>query len=248
MKQVNEKIRLDKYVASQLGISRTDAKRMLRSGYVTVNGAVCKAGEKLLSIADDTVECNGKKISYKKYSYIMLNKPKGVVSASRSPEDRTVVDLVPEELKRKGLFPAGRLDKDSTGFVLITDDGEFAHSVLSPTRHVPKTYLVTAVSALSEDSLARFESGVELSDGVTKAARISLKNHDGLGRAVYTVTLTEGRYHQIKRMFAALGSGVAELHRVRFGGLELDKSLLPGECRELLPEELALIDKKATIQ
>lgn len=238
---MNEKIRLDKYISSQLGLSRTDAKKTIKSGAVTVNGKSVKNGDMPVDPENDTVSCGGSTIGYKKHVYLMLNKPKGVVSASSSPGDKTVVDLVPEKMKRKGLFPAGRLDKDSTGFVLITDDGEFAHFVLSPAHHIPKTYLVTAVSPLSDSEMTLFKNGVGLSDGVTKPAEISFEKFDGEDRAVYRVTLTEGRYHQIKRMFSALGSGVGELFRIRFGGLELDPDLCEGECRELTSDEVLRI-------
>lgn len=242
---MNGKIRLDKFLASQTGLSRTDAKKKIRSGDVTVNGERAKTGDMTVDTQNDTVMLDGDTVGYKKYVYIMLNKPRGIVSASRSDDEKTVVDLVPPTLYRKGLFPAGRLDKDSTGFVLLTDDGEFAHSVLSPSRHVPKTYIVTASKPLSKENTDTFKVGVPLSDGVTKPAFIAEADGFDTDRPVYSVTLTEGRYHQIKRMFAFFGSEVTGLHRVSFGSLPLDKSLLFGECREILPEELALIKKSS---
>lgn len=208
-----------------------------------MNGTAVKNAEFSVDPENDTVVFCGDSLSYKKYIYIMMNKPADVVSASRSPEERTVVDLVPDSMKRRGLFPAGRLDKDSTGFVLITDDGEFAHSVLSPSRHVPKTYLVTAETELSPENEKKFMSGVELSDGVTKPAKITKTEKYIGGHPVYEVVLFEGRYHQIKRMFSSLGSSVLGLHRISFGGLKLDENLLPGECRELGSEEVAEITK-----
>lgn len=208
-----------------------------------MNGTAVKNAEFSVDPENDTVVFCGDTLSYKKYIYIMMNKPAGVVSASRSPEERTVVDLVSDSMKRRGLFPAGRLDKDSTGFVLITDDGEFAHSVLSPSRHVPKTYLVTAETELSPENEKKFMSGVELSDGVTKPAKITKTEKYIDGHPVYEVVLFEGRYHQIKRMFSSLGSSVLGLHRISFGGLKLDENLLPGECRELGGEEVAEITK-----
>ncbi len=208
-----------------------------------MNGTAVKNAEFSVDPENDTVVFCGDTLSYKKYIYIMMNKPADVVSASRSPEERTVVDLVPDSMKRRGLFPAGRLDKDSTGFVLITDDGEFAHSVLSPSRHVPKTYLVTAETELSPENEKKFMSGVELSDGVTKPAKITKTEKYIDAHPVYEVVLFEGRYHQIKRMFSSLGSSVLGLHRISFGGLKLDESLLPGECRELGSEEVAEITK-----
>lgn len=240
---MNEKIRLDKFISNQTGVSRSETKKLIKKGFAAVNGTAVKNAEFSVEPENDTVVFCGDTLSYKKYIYIMMNKPADVVSASRSPEERTVVDLVPDSMKRRGLFPAGRLDKDSTGFVLITDDGEFAHSVLSPSRHVPKTYLVTAETELSPENEKKFMSGVELSDGVTKPAKITKTEKYIDGHPVYEVVLFEGRYHQIKRMFSSLGSCVLGLHRISFGGLKLDESLLPGECRELGSEEVAEITK-----
>lgn len=240
---MSEKIRLDKFISNQTGVSRSETKKLIKKGFAAVNGTAVKNAEFSVDPENDTVVFCGDTLSYKKYIYIMMNKPAGVVSASRSPEERTVVDLVPDSMKRRGLFPAGRLDKDSTGFVLITDDGEFAHSVLSPSRHVPKTYLVTAETELSPENEKKFMSGVELSDGVTKPAKITKTEKYIGGYPVYEVVLFEGRYHQIKRMFSSLGSSVLGLHRISFGGLKLDESLLPGECRELGSEEVAEITK-----
>lgn len=240
---MNEKIRLDKFISNQTGVSRSETKKLIKKGFAAVNGTAVKNAEFSVDPENDTVVFCGDTLSYKKYIYIMMNKPAGVVSASRSPEERTVVDLVPDSMKRRGLFPAGRLDKDSTGFVLITDDGEFAHSVLSPSRHVPKTYLVTAETELSPENEKKFMSGVELSDGVTKPAKITKTEKYIDGHPVYEVVLFEGRYHQIKRMFSSLGSSVLGLHRISFGGLKLDENLLPGECRELGSEEVAEITK-----
>lgn len=241
---MNKKIRLDKFIASQIGVSRTDAKKMIRGGAVTVNGSVEKSADMSVDTSSDTVACGGKPIGFKKHIYIMLNKPQGIVSASRSEDERTVVNLVPAELFRKGLFPAGRLDKDSTGFVLLTDDGSFAHSVLSPSHHVPKTYLVTASDALSKEAMNGFRQGIPLSDGITKPAEIEFAGFSDVDKPIYRVTLTEGRYHQIKRMFSFSGSAVTGLHRISFGGLSLDSGLLPGECRELSPVEVKLIAEK----
>lgn len=240
---MNEKIRLDKFISNQTGVSRSETKKLIKKGFAAVNGTAVKNAEFSVDPENDTVVFCGDTLSYKKYIYIMMNKPADVVSASRSPEERTVVDLVPDSMKRRGLFPAGRLDKDSTGFVLITDDGEFAHSVLSPSRHVPKTYLVTAETELSPENEKKFMSGVELSDGVTKPAKLTKTDKCRGGHPVYEVVLFEGRYHQIKRMFSSLGSSVLGLHRISFGGLKLDENLLPGECRELGSEEVAEITK-----
>lgn len=187
----------------------------------------------------DSITVDGKAFGYSEHVYIMLNKPKGVVSASRSPGEKTVVDLVPPGLKRNGLFPAGRLDKDTTGFVLITDDGEFAHEILSPRKHVEKTYIAQLDRAIDPDNLEKFRTGVVLEDGYEcLPAVITVLSEDG---KTVEIKLREGKYHQIKRMAAACGSHVNELHRCAMGGLLLDDSLPQGECRLLSAEELALI-------
>ncbi len=241
---MGEKIRLDKFVSGQLQVSRTDAKKLIKSGSITVNGITVNRPECSIDTDKDSVCKDGHPVSFKKHIYIMLNKPKGVVSASNSPDDKTVIDLVSDELKRKGLFPAGRLDKNTTGFVLITDDGEFAHSILSPSHHVSKEYTVTASVKLSVASLETFAKGVLLSDGITKPAEIEFLGTDNSSRPLYKVILKEGRYHQIKRMFLSLDSEVIKLRRDAIGALRLDENLPEGGCRELTDEELSLIKQK----
>ena len=227
---------MDKFLSSQLDISRSDAKKLIKNGSVLLDGKTVAKGETQFDAEQSVVSVNGEKIIYKKYIYIMLNKPKGVVSASNSPSDITVIDILPYELKRAGLFPAGRLDKDTTGFVLITDDGEFAHNILSPTKHISKTYIVTLEREVLDEEFALFEQGMNLGDIILKPA--SLKQIDG---NVYEIVITEGRYHQIKRMFASTGNKVTELKRIKMGKLELDSALAEGESRELSQAELSLV-------
>lgn len=233
-------IRLDKLLSAQLNISRNDVKKLLSSGTVSVNGITEKKGNAHVDTETDSVKNGCADVIYKKHIYIMLNKPQGVVSASESPGDVTVVDLVPDELKRRGLFPAGRLDKDTTGFVLITDDGEFAHNILSPSRHVAKTYIVETSRLVEESEFELFFNGMNLGDIVLKPASLV---HIPLPSAAcrYEITICEGRYHQIKRMFASTGNKVVSLRRIKIGGLLLDEKLAEGECRELTKEELELI-------
>ena len=170
----------------------------------------------------------------------MLNKPKGVVSASEDKNQPTVVDLVPQNLWRKGLFPAGRLDKDTTGFVLITDDGEFAHDILSPKKHIPKTYHALVDGAITERMEADFAKGVRIGEDFTLPA--SLKKLSSTPQGDWgEVILKEGLYHQIKRMFGVYGLKVLELKRVQMGKLPLDPQLPEGECRELSEEELRMV-------
>ena len=236
----NKKERIDKIISSRGIASRSEAKLLVKKGQVTLNGIIVtdssvKAGE------DDVISVNGEVISRERYVYIMLNKPEGVVSATDDKRYKTVVDIIPDEFRRRNLFPAGRLDKDTTGFCLVTDDGEFAHNILSPSRHITKTYIARLASPIDfEEGKRRFEEGVVLKDGtVLLSAKLMLIEDSET--PLYKVVIKEGKYHQIKRMFASLGSKVIELKRIAMGGLALDESLKPGEARLITPEELKAI-------
>ena len=218
-------MRLDKYLAETAQCTRSEAKTMLAKGRVQVNGAVCKKGDTQLK-DNDTVTVDGAPLRYQKFVYLMLNKPEGVVSASTDKRDTTVVDLVGDAYPRRELFPAGRLDKTSTGFVLLTDDGGFAHDILSPRHHVSKTYRVTVVTLADGTALSPAEVTALSPDGCT-----------------VRVVLRQGVYHQIKRMFGVYGAGVNALHREAIGGLALDAQLAPGQWRELSDEEVAKITR-----
>ena len=233
--------RLDKIIASQGKYSRNDVRRLVRNGEIAVNGkAVSDSGMKV-DPESDIINVCGENFGYSEYVYIMLNKPEGVFSASRSPGEKTVVDLVPDELRRSGLCPAGRLDKDTTGFVLITDDGAFAHDILSPKKHIEKTYIAVLDRPIGDAELEKFRTGVTLADGYEcLPAQITPLTDDGL---TVEIKLREGKYHQIKRMTAACGSHVNKLRRVSMGSLELDSSLAEGECRLISAEELAKIKR-----
>ena len=231
-------MRLDKYLAETAQCTRSEAKAMLSRGRVTVNGAVCKKGDTQLK-ETDSVTVDGQPLSYRKFVYIMLNKPEGVVSASADKRDTTVVDLVKDAYPRRELFPAGRLDKTSTGFVLLTDDGTFAHDILAPKRHVSKTYTVVIDTPLTDEMRAGFANGVTLADGTALSpAEVEALTPDGL---TVRVKLRQGVYHQIKRMFGVYHSGVNALHRDAIGGLALDAALEPGQWRELSDDEVAEI-------
>lgn len=234
--------RLDKILASQGTLSRRDVKEIMKKGRVSVNGNVVKDSSFKVDINKDEVCLDGEKILLKKHIYIMMNKPQGVVSASEGKKEETVVDLVPDELYRKGLFPAGRLDKDTTGFVLITDDGDFAHKILSPKNHIFKTYLARLDHKLSDTDIKMLETGITLGDGtILKEAKVEIVEQSDT--PLVKIMICEGKYHQVKRMFAAAGNKVVALHRSKMGGLELDSALNPGECREITPEELQKIQK-----
>ena len=170
---------------------------------------------------------------------LMLHKPQGYVSAARDARDKTVLELVPPEYRRKELFPAGRLDKDTTGLMILTDDGALAHEILAPKKHVPKQYRVTIDVPMTEEMVRRFAEGIRLKDGVCRPAELTLEGeHTGV------VTLREGRYHQIKRMFGCCGGTVTALHRLSMGALRLDEGLAPGACRPLTEEELLLLRRQ----
>lgn len=232
--------RLDKILASQGTLSRRDVKEIMKKGRVSVNGTVVKDSSIKVDIYKDEVCLDGEKIALKKHIYIMMNKPQGVVSASEGEKEETVVDLVPNEFYRKGLFPAGRLDKDTTGFVLITDDGDFAHKILSPKNHIFKTYLARLDHELSEADIRMLENGITLGDGtILKEAKVEIVEQSDT--PLVKIMICEGKYHQVKRMFAAAGNRVVALHRSKMGELELDSALNPGECREITPEELQKI-------
>lgn len=234
--------RLDKIISSQMNISRNDARSLIKNGLVSVDGKFCTDIGGKFDADNANIVVDGKGISYKEFIYIMMNKPQGVVSATRDPKIKTVVDIVPENLKRKNLFPAGRLDKDTVGFMLITDDGDFAHRILSPSRHVPKTYIAHLRDRLSEESRQILENGAVLSDG-TECMDATVKMLDE-SMKVAEITIREGKYHQIKRMFASVGNEVVFLKRISIGNLHLDETLKEGESREITEKELSMIEMK----
>lgn len=238
-----KKQRLDKAIAMQGSLSRSEVKTLIRKGAVTVNGQVVKNADFGVDFDSDTVAVQGKELSLRTHIYLMLNKPKGVVSASEDKHLPTVVDLVPKELWRKGLFPAGRLDKDTTGFVLITDDGEFAHDILSPKKHISKTYYALVNGEITEEMIDGFAKGVTIGEDFTLPASLKRISSDEQG-SWGEVILKEGMYHQIKRMFGAYGLKVLELKRVQMGKLSLDPNLEEGKCRELTAEELRLVSTR----
>ena len=235
-------MRLDKLVAQAAQQSRSDARASIRRGAVCVNGAVCRAPE---TQVDETaaVTLNGAPLRAQQFVYIMLDKPAGVVSASSDKNDVTAVDLVRGSWPRRSLFPAGRLDKSSTGFVLLTDDGAFAHDILAPKRHVPKTYEVLLDTPLTDEMIAGFAAGVRLADGSVMQPADLCPGADGVCSA--RVVLRQGVYHQIKRMFGVYGAGVNALRRTAIGGLQLDETLGPGGFRALSSEEVAQITQGA---
>lgn len=235
--------RLDKLLANQLGMSRKDAKGLLKAGLVTVDGATVKSGETKVDVEKALVAVEGKPVRYQKNLYLMLNKPAGVLSSTKDGRTQTVIDLLPEGYCRPGLFPAGRLDKDTEGFVLLTDDGALAHSILSPRRHVAKTYIARLDGQIDASVIGQFEAGMAI-DGGDICLPAKLRPLDEEPEQLVEVVITQGMFHQIKRMFQAVGRQVLTLKRVKMGGLALDETLPLGACRELTTEELKKLTEK----
>ena len=229
--------RLDKLLANTGRWSRKEARELIRAGRVAVGGAAARAPEeKYDPSAAFTVD--GEPVSGERLVYLMLHKPAGLVSATEDPRQPTVLSLLPEHLRRVGLFPAGRLDKDTEGLLLLTNDGPLAHRLLSPRSHVDKTYFVRVEGTLDASDAAAFAAGMTLADGL-ECLPAGLEVLEAPDTAI--VTLREGKYHQIKRMLAARGKPVAYLKRLTMGPLALDPALAKGEWRPLTPEELAAL-------
>ena len=232
-------MRLDKFLSMMGCCSRADAKRIVRRGGISINGMAAKNADTPIDPEVDRIVFEGRHVPYRKYVYIMMNKPEGVVSATEDGRDRTVLDLLPPEARRAGLFPCGRLDKNTLGLVLLTDNGELGHRLLAPKSHVTKVYRFQSKFPITSSDAARFENGLVLEDGYeTLPAKIELE--DG-GSSGY-ITLTEGKYHQIKRMLESLDNRITYLERVRFGPLSLDSSLARGEWRYLNDTEIAALE------
>ncbi len=224
--------RLDKFLSSRGGYSRREAQKLIKGGEVGVNGEICKIPERKLDPENDSVTCGGKTVCADEHIYIMLNKPAGVVSATEDSRDATVIDILPPELKRKGLFPAGRLDKDTEGLLIITDDGDFAHKILSPKNHIEKRYVARLDGEITEDTIRRFEQGIVFSDG-TKCMPAGLEIVPGSQNSTGIVTICEGKFHQVKKMFAVCGLKVVHLQRISVGNLYIDGKLPIGSAKKL---------------
>lgn len=230
--------RIDKIIASQGQYSRSDVKKLISKKQVAVNGEVVKSANVKADPLTDRITVKGVALDFKRNVYLMLNKPKGYVSATEDRDHQTVLELVPSEFAGRDIFPAGRLDRDTTGLMIITDDGALAHNILAPKKHVQKIYHVELDIPVTEEMARGFADGVELNDGVCKEAGLEI-----VGEYAARVTLKEGRYHQIKRMFGCYGAKVVELHRLAMGNLHLPDDLAVGECRELTEEELKLLQQ-----
>ena len=232
--------RLDKFLADMGCGTRSEVKNYIKRGRVTVNDTVVKSADVKVEAEKDSVSFDGNVLGYVEYEYYMLNKPQVVISATEDKKDRTVIDLIGDK-NRKDLFPVGRLDKDTEGLLLITNDGQLAHNLLSPKKHVDKVYYVEADGLITEEMAEQFAKGVTLSDGVmTLPAKLCvLENSNNLHSA--KLTIKEGKFHQVKRMFEACGRKVLYLKRLSMGTLVLDETLALGEYRKLTEEELKLL-------
>lgn len=230
--------RIDKIIASQGTYSRSEVKKLIKNNSVEVNGETVKTPKMKVDPYKSRIALNGVDIVYKKFIYLMLNKPKGYISATTDHNHKTVLELVSEELLGRNLFPAGRLDRDTTGLMIITDDGLLAHNILSPKKHIKKTYHVELDIPVTEEMVLGFASGVELNDGICEEALLEIT-----GENTGNVTLREGRYHQVKRMFGCFGAKVIELKRIAMGNLNLPEDLEEGSYRELSDKELKLLQQ-----
>lgn len=231
--------RIDKILVSQGIGSRREVQKRIKSGEVTVNGEIIRKPEFKANAENDKIAVLGKVLNYSEHIYIMMNKPAGVVSASNDNHDKTVIDILPDKYKRKGLFPAGRLDKDTEGLLIITDDGDFAHRMLSPKKHVDKQYIAQLDEEITEKTIQNFKQGIIFADG-TKClpAKLEIYNND---KKTGLVTICEGKFHQVKKMFISCGLNVVHLQRISIGDLYLDGNLPIGGCKLLTNLDKKLI-------
>ena len=232
-------MRLDKYLVSCAVGSRTEVKNFLKSGRVTVNGKKEKSAKLQINEETDEVCFDGQKLDYEEFVYYMMNKPQGVISATEDPKHKTVLDLLDDLARSKEVFPVGRLDIDTHGLLLLTNDGQLAHALLSPKRHVDKTYLAQVDGIMTQEDVEKFAQGIPLKDFTCQPAKLELVSVDTeKEESLVRVTIAEGKFHQVKRMVAYCGKEVVDLQRLTMGTLTLDEDLKRGEWRRLTTEEL----------
>ncbi len=233
---VKMKLRLDKYLADMGLGTRSEVKKAITKGLVTVNDAVVKKPEMKIDTQTDQVSFQGQSVCYAQYEYYMLNKPAGVISATEDRNDQTVIDLI-DSKRRKDLFPVGRLDRDTEGLLLITNDGALAHRLLSPKKHVDKVYYARIRGRVTEEDVKAFAGGIDIGEEKpTLPGELCILQADEVSEI--ELTIREGKFHQVKRMFEAVGKEVLYLKRVRMGSLVLDETLETGAYRELTEEEI----------
>lgn len=232
-------MRLDKFLANSGVGTRKEVKELLKKRLIKVNDEIVKDGKIHVNENEDTVKYKDEIISYKKFVYIMLNKPNGVISATEDKVHKTVIDLLGDEYRTFEVFPVGRLDIDTEGLLLLTNDGVLSHNLLSPNKHVDKKYYVELEKLLTKMDIDKLENGVELKDFTTKDAKVEIiENGEESDKIRVYITISEGKFHQVKRMFKAVGNEVKYLKRVKMGTLSLDENLKLGEYRELTEDEL----------
>ena len=231
------KIRLDKYLADMGKGTRSEVKKAISKGLVRVNNVIVKKPETKLDTDSDHVLFDGVLVGYAQHEYYMLNKPAGVISATEDKREKTVIDLITEK-KRKDLFPVGRLDRDTEGLLLISNDGELAHRLLSPSKHVDKVYYAKIDGEVTIEDVEAFQQGIDIGEEkLTRPAKLRVLKSGT--QSEIELTICEGKFHQVKRMFQAVGKEVVYLKRLQMGTLILDESLKPGEYRELTEQEIA---------
>ena len=232
-------MRLDKYLVACAVGSRTEVKNFLKSGRVTVNGKKEKSAKLQINEETDEICFDGQKLTYEEFVYYMMNKPQGVISATEDPKHKTVLDLLDDLARSKEVFPVGRLDIDTHGLLLLTNDGKLAHALLSPKRHVDKTYMAQVKGIMTDEDIETFAKGIPLKDFTCQPAKLELVSIDTEeNKSLVRVTIAEGKFHQVKRMVAYCGKEVVDLQRVTMGTLTLDEELKRGEWRRLSKEEL----------
>lgn len=242
-------MRLDKLVAELTGMTRSQARDVIVKGRVCVNGEVKKTTAEQVKEDSDVLSLDGKELTFQKFVYYMLNKPAGTVSATQDKEAKTVLSLLStEDRKRRNLFPVGRLDKDTEGLLLLTDDGMLSHQLISPKKHADKLYFAKLLREITEEDIKVFASGMKVDEELTAMPAVLRRLSDtelaGFlpdGGFAAAVTLQEGKFHQVKRMFAATGNEVLYLKRMAMGGVYLDETLAPGDYRALTEEELRML-------
>lgn len=222
--------RIDKLLVQGGVGSRRDVQKIIRDGRMRINGEICRKPETKADEDSDEITVDGQAVNCEKYIYIMMNKPAGVVSATVDNRDKTVIDILPREMKRSGLFPAGRLDKDTEGLLIITNDGDFAHRMLSPKKHVDKTYVAELDKPITEETVRQFKDGIIFADG-TKCLPAKLEIGESIDKKIGIVTICEGKFHQVKKMFKVCGIKVVHLKRISIGRLSLDSNLPIGSCK-----------------
>ena len=232
-------MRLDKYLVACAVGSRTEVKNFLKAGRVTVNGKKEKSAKLQINEETDEICFDGQKLEYEEFVYYMMNKPQGVISATEDPKHKTVLDLLDDLARSKEVFPVGRLDIDTHGLLLLTNDGQLAHALLSPKRHVDKIYLALVDGIMTQEDVETFAQGIPLKDFTCKPAKLELVSIDReKNQSLVRVTIAEGKFHQVKRMVAYCGKEVVNLKRLTMGTLALDENLKRGEWRRLTKEEL----------